>query len=116
MGRQVWRPIAVLFAAWAFGRGAERFFRAFLTLVAFLTAKISTGREDKPTPPGNYLVTDKIKLELSTLYKVRMPYFLRLSFSEYGIHYGYNPGHPASDVDDAAGLIARAVLIPVYGH
>jgi hypothetical protein len=64
--------------------------------VAFLTAKISTGRQDKPTPPGNYLVTDKIRLELSTLYKVRMPFFLRLSFSEYGIHYGFNPGHPAS--------------------
>ena len=64
--------------------------------VAFLTARISTGRQDKPTPPGNYLVTDKIRLERSTLYKVPMPYFLRLSFSEYGIHYGINPGHPAS--------------------
>jgi L,D-transpeptidase catalytic domain/Ankyrin repeat len=64
--------------------------------VAFLTAKISTGREDKPTPPGNYLVTDKIRLERSTLYKVPMPFFLRLSFSEFGIHYGYNPGRPAS--------------------
>jgi lipoprotein-anchoring transpeptidase ErfK/SrfK len=62
----------------------------------FLTARISTGRKDKPTPPGNYLVTDKIRLERSTLYKVRMPFFLRLSFSEVGIHYGVNPGHPAS--------------------
>ena len=62
----------------------------------YLVAKISTGRNDKPTPPGDYLVTDKIRLERSTLYKVRMPYFLRLSFSEYGIHYGVNPGHPAS--------------------
>ena len=62
----------------------------------FLTANISTGRNDKPTPPGNYLVTDKIRLERSTLYKVKMPYFLRLSFSEVGIHYGVNPGHPAS--------------------
>ena len=61
-----------------------------------LIAKISTGRNDKPTPPGAYLVTDKIRLERSTLYKVRMPFFLRLSFSEYGIHYGVNPGHPAS--------------------
>jgi lipoprotein-anchoring transpeptidase ErfK/SrfK len=25
-----------------------------------------------------------------------MPYFLRLSFSEYGIHQGVNPGRPAS--------------------
>jgi hypothetical protein len=62
----------------------------------FLTARISTGRKDKPTPPGNYLVTDKIRLERSTLYKVRMPFFLRLSFSEVGIHYGVNPGRPAS--------------------
>jgi len=61
-----------------------------------LIAKISTGRNDKPTPPGNYLITDKIRLERSTLYKVRMPYFLRLSFSEFGIHYGVDPGHPAS--------------------
>ena len=64
--------------------------------VPFVVARISTGRDDKPTPPGNYLVTDKIKLERSTLYKVRMPFFLRLSFSEVGIHYGVNPGHPAS--------------------
>ena len=63
---------------------------------SFLTARISTGRKDKPTPPGNYLVTDKIRLERSTLYKVRMPFFLRLSFSEVGIHYGVNPGRPAS--------------------
>ena len=61
-----------------------------------LTARISTGRHNKPTPSGTYLVTDKIKLERSTLYKVRMPYFLRLSFSEVGIHYGVDPGYPAS--------------------
>jgi len=66
------------------------------TGLPFLTAGISTGRHDKPTPPGMYLVTDKIKLQRSTLYKVPMPYFLRLSFSEVGIHYGANPGHPAS--------------------
>ena len=64
--------------------------------VPFVIARISTGRNDKPTPPGDYLVTDKIKVERSTIYKVRMPYFLRLSFSEVGIHYGVNPGHPAS--------------------
>lgn len=64
--------------------------------VPYLSARISTGRHDKPTPPGMYLITDKIELERSTLYKVPMPYFLRLSFSEVGIHYGVNPGHPAS--------------------
>src|SRR3984893_15369176 len=64
--------------------------------VPYLSARISTGRHDKPTPPGMYLITDKIELERSTLYKVPMPYFLRLSFSEVGIHYGVNPGRPAS--------------------
>ena len=62
----------------------------------YLMTKISTGRRDKPTPPGNYLVTEKDRQHRSTLYKVAMPYFLRLSFSEFGIHYGVNPGYPAS--------------------
>ena len=62
----------------------------------FLTTRISTGRNDKPTPPGNYLVTDKIRLDRSTTLQSSMPFFLRLSFSEFGIHYGVNPGHPAS--------------------
>jgi lipoprotein-anchoring transpeptidase ErfK/SrfK len=63
---------------------------------AVVTGKISTGRPGYDTPPGHYLVTDKIRMQRSTLYKVRMPYFLRLSFSEYGIHQGVNPGRPAS--------------------
>ena len=61
-----------------------------------LMTKISTGRRDKPTPPGTYLVTDKNRQHRSSLYKVAMPFFLRLSFSEFGIHYGVNPGRPAS--------------------
>ncbi len=58
--------------------------------------RISTGRKGFDTPPGNYLVTDKERKRMSSLYKVAMPYFLRLSFSEYGIHQGFNPGRPAS--------------------
>jgi L,D-transpeptidase catalytic domain/Ankyrin repeat len=61
-----------------------------------VTGKISTGRPGYDTPPGHYLVTDKIRMQKSTIYKVSMPYFLRLSFSEYGIHQGVNPGRPAS--------------------
>lgn len=61
-----------------------------------VTGKISTGKPGYDTPPGHYLVTDKIRLQRSTIYKVKMPYFLRLSFSEYGIHQGVNPGRPAS--------------------
>jgi hypothetical protein len=58
--------------------------------------KISTGKPGFDTPPGRYLVTDKERARKSSIYKVSMPYFLRLSFSEYGIHEGYNPGRPAS--------------------
>jgi L,D-transpeptidase catalytic domain len=58
--------------------------------------RISTGRRGFDTPPGRYLVTDKERTRKSSLYKVPMPYFLRLSFSEYGIHQGHNPGRPAS--------------------
>jgi lipoprotein-anchoring transpeptidase ErfK/SrfK len=63
---------------------------------ALVTGKISTGRKGHDTPPGHYLVTDKIRMQKSSIYKVPMPYFLRLSFSEYGIHQGVNPGRPAS--------------------
>jgi hypothetical protein len=63
---------------------------------AVVTGKISTGRKGHDTPPGRYLVTDKIRMQRSSIYKVPMPYFLRLSFSEYGIHQGVNPGRPAS--------------------
>ena len=61
-----------------------------------VSGRISTGRKGFDTPPGEYLVTDKEPSRRSSLYKVSMPYFLRLSFSEYGIHQGFNPGRPAS--------------------
>lgn len=61
-----------------------------------ISGKISTGKPGYDTPPGHYLVTDKVRMQKSTIYKVPMPYFLRLSFSEYGIHLGVNPGRPAS--------------------
>ena len=64
--------------------------------LAVVSGKISTGRRGYDTPPGFYLVTDKERTRKSSLYKVSMPYFLRLSFSEYGIHQGFNPGRPAS--------------------
>jgi lipoprotein-anchoring transpeptidase ErfK/SrfK len=64
--------------------------------VPVVTGKISTGRKGYDTPQGRYLVTDKERSRRSSLYKVPMPYFLRLSFGEYGIHQGYNPGRPAS--------------------
>jgi L,D-transpeptidase catalytic domain len=64
--------------------------------LALVQGKISTGKPGFDTPPGHYLVTDKERERKSSIYKVSMPYFLRLSFSEYGIHEGHNPGRPAS--------------------
>src|SRR4029077_7687139 len=64
--------------------------------LALVKGKISTGKPGFDTPPGHYLVTDKERERRSSIYKVSMPYFLSLSFSEYGIHEGHDPGRPAS--------------------
>jgi lipoprotein-anchoring transpeptidase ErfK/SrfK len=61
-----------------------------------LQAQISTGRKGYETPTGTFIVTDKELSHRSSLYKVKMNYFMRLSFSAIGIHHGVNPGHPAS--------------------
>lgn len=57
---------------------------------------ISSGRKSHPTPTGEYLVTDKYRTWKSTLYDAKMPYFLRLSCGDFGLHEGVLPGYPAS--------------------
>lgn len=61
-----------------------------------MTTQISTGRYGYPTPAGRFVVTDKDPLRFSTIYKVKMPYFMRLSCSEVGMHAGDVPDYPAS--------------------
>ena len=62
-----------------------------------LTTKVSSGKPDKPTPPGKYIVTHKYTEWHSTLYhNAKMPFFLRLSCSAVGLHAGVLPGYPAS--------------------
>jgi hypothetical protein len=61
-----------------------------------LFAPISSGRKSHPTPTGRYLVTNKYRMWKSTLYDARMPYFLRLSCGDFGLHQGILPGRPAS--------------------
>jgi lipoprotein-anchoring transpeptidase ErfK/SrfK len=63
--------------------------------VVFVT-KLSTGRKRLPTPRGHYQITEKDLSHTSSIYHVSMPYFMRLDEEAYGIHYGYNPGYPAS--------------------
>lgn len=57
---------------------------------------ISSGRGSHPTPRGRFVVTNKYTSWKSTLYHAKMPYFLRLSCGDFGLHAGYLPGYPAS--------------------
>jgi hypothetical protein len=57
---------------------------------------VSTGRQGFPTPPGEYVVTDKHRKWRSTIYPADMPFFMRLSCGEIGLHAGELPGYPAS--------------------
>ena len=62
-----------------------------------LVTKVSSGKKEKPTPPGKYVVTQKYTDWRSTLYhNASMPFFLRLSCSTVGLHAGALPGYPAS--------------------
>lgn len=57
---------------------------------------VSTGRAGFATPEGHYVVTHKYKVWNSTIYKVPMPYFMRLNSGNFGLHSGYVTGSPAS--------------------
>ncbi|MEP6777567.1 MAG: L,D-transpeptidase family protein, partial [Chthoniobacterales bacterium] len=48
------------------------------------------------TPPGQYVVTDKDRDHRSTIYKVEMPYFMRLNCRDFGMHEGVVPRYAAS--------------------
>lgn len=61
-----------------------------------LVTPISSGRDTHPTPRGRFLVTDKHRHWVSTLYDAKMPYFMRLSCADFGLHHGPIPGFPAS--------------------
>ena len=62
-----------------------------------MVTKVSSGKKEKPTPPGKYVVTQKYTDWRSTLYhNASMPFFLRLSCSPVGLHAGVVPDYPAS--------------------
>ncbi len=60
------------------------------------SSRVSTGRRGYATPKGEYVITDKQVHWVSTIYHVAMPYFMRLSCREIGLHAGVCPGYPAS--------------------
>ncbi len=61
-----------------------------------LFSKISSGKKSTPTETGTYLVTSKHKDHTSTLFDAKMPYFMRFSCGDFGLHAGDLPGYAAS--------------------
>ena len=78
--------------------------------VVFVT-KLSTGRRHLPTPRGTYQITEKDASHTSSIYHVSMPYFMRLDGEPFGIHYGYNPGYPASHGCIRVGSMPEAKML-----
>ncbi len=64
--------------------------------VSILSTSVSTGRKGFDTPAGEYVVTDKTRNHISSLYHVEMPYFMRLNCLDFGLHAGNVPNYPAS--------------------
>jgi ankyrin repeat protein len=59
-------------------------------------APCSTGRQGYSTKKGQFVITNKERNHRSTIYHVDMPYFMRLSCLDFGMHAGYVPNRPAS--------------------
>ncbi|WP_411826646.1 ankyrin repeat domain-containing protein [Luteolibacter sp. AS25] len=60
------------------------------------TTRVSSGKSGYRTRQGEFVITDKHRHHNSTIYGSSMPYFQRLSCSDFGFHYGNVPGYPAS--------------------
>ena len=58
--------------------------------------RCSTGRTGYSTKRGEFVITNKERNHRSTIYHVEMPYFMRLSCLDFGMHAGIVPNHPAS--------------------
>ena len=59
-------------------------------------ARCSTGRNGYSTKKGEFVITNKERNHRSTIYHVEMPYFMRLSCLDFGMHAGVVPNYPAS--------------------
>jgi hypothetical protein len=69
-----------------FGETGEEIYRS----------RISTGKTGYETPTGEFAITNRYRNWRSTIYNSSMPYFQRLSCSDFGFHQGNVPGRPAS--------------------
>lgn len=60
------------------------------------STKVSSGKRGYRTRQGEFVITDKHRHHNSSIYGSSMPYFQRLSCSDFGFHYGYVPNYAAS--------------------
>lgn len=61
------------------------------------SSRVSTGRRGYRTPTGTYVITNKYRHHNSSIYGSSMPYFMRLSCGDFGLHYSASvPSYPAS--------------------
>jgi hypothetical protein len=64
--------------------------------VAIFSTTCSSGRPGFATRSGDFVITDKERNHRSSIYHVEMPYFMRLSCLDFGMHEGVVPNYPAS--------------------
>lgn len=64
--------------------------------VIMMVSKISSGKKGYTTPTGKFVILEKKKHHISTIYNLPMPYMLRLTNRGVAIHQGYVPNYPAS--------------------
>jgi ankyrin repeat protein len=64
--------------------------------VPVFRTQCSTGRQGYSTRAGQFVITNKERSHRSTIYHVEMPYFMRLSCLDFGMHAGFVPNYPAS--------------------
>jgi lipoprotein-anchoring transpeptidase ErfK/SrfK len=73
--------------------------RAYLIIdnVIALDTAVSTARNGKYTPRGEFKITERVKSgKTSSIYGCSLPYWQRLDESAIGFHIGDLPGYPAS--------------------
>ena len=64
---------------------------------AVSSSRVSTGKRGKRTPRGTFVITNKHRHHNSSIYGSAMPYFMRLSCGDFGLHYSASvPSYPAS--------------------
>ena len=78
-------------------RAVESFSGLGAAMLGVVINRISSGKDDKPTPTGIFSVLDKKQMHRSRKYdNAPMPWMQRIDNYGIALHAGHNPGGPAS--------------------